>query len=199
MLGTRGQNLEGPHTFDSYSSSARAMEELTTTLHGPADYNEVTEDIKTDLYRPHFYTERHTYLRDGFHLDMNETRRLLWWQSLAGGVAGFIGYYPWSEYPYPNPEQLRTHRSFWDKRQHQLLSMEQANNLSNGVCLKSNDNTLFILYRENASSIKMDLSSMNGSQNVIFVDCKKSYNGINKGSYSPGNHTLNLSYSSDWL
>ena len=95
MLGTRGQNLEGPHTFDSYSSSAKAMEELTTTLHGPADYNEVAEDIKTDLYRPHFYIERHTYIRDGFHLDMNETRRLLWWQSMVGGVAGFIGYYPW--------------------------------------------------------------------------------------------------------
>ena len=40
---------------------------------------------------------------------------------------------------------------------------------------------------------------VNGSQNVIVVDCKKSYNEINKGSYSPGNHTFNFSYSSDWV
>lgn len=84
---------------------------------GPQDFQEIVADLASDLQHPHLYEERHTYLRTGFALTMAVTRRLLWWQAMAGGMGGFYGFFAErknsSQHPYPKPEQLRTHYRFW--------------------------------------------------------------------------------------
>ena len=190
--------LKGPFNVNAYDGFGRNVA-LTTTAHGPADYEEIAEDMDADLTRPHLYEERHSYKRDGFNLDMDGTRRLLWSETMAGGMGGFYGFYPDSPYPYPNPEQLRTHYTFWHANNRFRLDMERANNLSNGACVLSDrpkKNCVF--YDENVSSIHMDLSSMPGEQRAIAVDTKRQYKEIKIAALSAKEHVWKAPYRSDW-
>jgi len=172
---------------------------LTATAHGPADYHEIVEDMDGDLTRPHLYEERHSYKRSGFNLDMDGTRRLLWWETMAGGMGGFYGFYPTSPYPYPNPEQLRTHYKFWHTNKRFRLDMQRANHLGEGsYVLSAPSGKHCVFYKENASSIHMDLSAMPGEQPAIAVDTKKRYNEIKIGVLSAEEQVWKAPYRSDW-
>ena len=198
LLCARGYVLEGSFNVNSYDGFGRDVA-LTATAHGPADYKEITEDMDGDLARPHLYEERHSYKRDGFNLDMDGTRRLLWWESMAGGMGGFYGFYPNSPYPYPNPEQLRTHYEFWHTNNRFRLDMQRANNLSNSAHVLSVPLKLHcVFYAENASTIHMDLSGMPGTQPAIAVDTIKQYKEIKIGILSAKEHVWKAPYRSDW-
>jgi hypothetical protein len=198
LLCARGHRLDGPCNINSYDGFGRKVA-LTTTAHGPVDFEEIVEDMDGDLTRPHLYEERHSYKRSGFNLDMDGTRRLLWWESIAGGMGGFYGFYPDSPYPYPDPEQLRTHYKFWHTNNRFRLDMQRANNMSKGsyvLSLPSGKNCIF--YKENASSIYMDLSRMPGAQPAIAVDTEKKYREIKIGTLGPEKHAWKAPYRSDW-
>ncbi len=198
LLCARGQRLKGPFNINSYDGFGRGVT-LTTTSHGPVDYQEIVEDLDGDLELPHLYEERHSYKRSGFNLDMDGTRRLLWSESMAGGMGGFWGFYPESPHPYPNPEQLRTHYTFWHTKKRFMLDMQRANNLaSGGYVLRVPSNTHYIFYNENASSIRMNLSRMAGVQPGIAVDTKKEYDEIEIGTLSSKEHIWKAPYRSDW-
>jgi len=196
LLCSRGHKIKGSHNIISYAGFGAG--EITTTRHGPAGYQEIVEDIDSDKSRPHFYEERHSYLRSGFKLDMDGTRRLLWWQAMAGGMGGFFGFYPKSQYPYPNPEQLRCHYSFWHVNKRFYLDMERANELTDGYCLKRPGNGQFVFYKENTDSIQMDLSKMDGAGPVVAVDTKKEYRETKLPDAKPKDQRLQLPYISDW-
>ena len=196
LLCSRGHKLKGPHNIISYAGFGSG--DITTTSHGPANFQEIVEDMDSDTSRPHFYEERHSYLRKGFKLDMDGTRRLLWWQAMAGGMGGFFGFYPKSLYPYPSPEQLRCHYSFWHKNKRFYLDMERANELTDGYCLKRPSNSQFIFYKENTDSVLMNLSEMNGTQPVIVVDTRKEYQETKLPDATPKDQRLQLPYISDW-
>jgi hypothetical protein len=198
LLCSRGHKLKGSNNMNSYAGFGRGVEELTTTSHGPANYQEIVEDMDSDKSRPHLYEERHSYLREGFNLDMDGTRRLLWQQAMAGGMGGFFGFYPKSQYPYPNPEQLCSHYIFWHKNKRFYLDMERANELTNGQCLKRTNNDQFIFYKENTDSVQMDLSKMKSTQPIIAVDTKKEYQETKLPDATPKNQKLKLPYISDW-
>jgi CubicO group peptidase (beta-lactamase class C family) len=198
LLCARGHRLEGPSNLNSYDGFGRNVA-LTATAHGPADYQEIAEDMDGDLARPHLYEERHSYKRDGFNLDMDGTRRLLWWETMAGGMGGFYGFYPDSPYPYPNPEQLRTHYTFWHTNSRFRLDMQRANSLSNGTHVLSVPSKIHcVFYGESASSIHMDLSGMPGAQPAIAVDTKKKQKEIKIGTLSAKEHVWKAPYRSDW-
>jgi hypothetical protein len=129
---------------------------------------------------------------------MDGTRRLLWWEAMAGGMGGFFGFYQDSPFPYPNPEQLRCHYSFWHVKKRFHLDMERANGLTDGYCLKRRDNRFFVFYKENTDSVQMDLSKMGSPQPVIAVDTKKEYREIKLPDAKPKAQTLKLPYMSDW-
>ena len=129
LLCARGYPLKGPHNINAYDGFGRNVP-LATTRHGPQSYEEVVEDLESDVTKPHLYEERHSYLRDGFDLDLDGTRRLLWWEAMAGGMGGFFGFYPDSPHPYPNPEQLRMHYEFWHEGSRFLLDMHPANHIA---------------------------------------------------------------------
>ena len=202
LLSTRGFNLSGSNIIRGYSSQG-GNAQLKTSNRGPASYTEVQQDVSSNRNYPSLYEERHIYNRSGYQLNMDGTRRLMWWNTMAGGMGGWFGFF--REDPvfgngsgYSNPEQLRTATIFWDTKKRFLSDMQVANNLTNGFALKSNDNANYIFYKENTDYLQMNLSGMSGSQNAIATDTKKSYQEINIGVLNPINFTWDAPYRSDW-
>jgi len=202
LLCARGEN--GPHLdINAYDGFGRAGVKLVTTSGGPQDYAEVVSHMTSDTSRPHLYEERHSYKRRGFTLGMDGTRRLLWWQTLAGGMGGFYGFYPTSSrahagYPYPHPEQLRTVRDFWQGRF--LLDMTRANQLSTDgdTYVLKGERDCLVLYREDTDSIQIDLSGLSGPQPAVAVDTRKAYAEVNLKTLSAKSQVIDLPCASDW-
>jgi uncharacterized protein DUF5060/uncharacterized protein DUF4038 len=193
LLCARGFKLEGPHNMHSYDGFGRNVE-ITTTSHGPKSYAEICEDLDSDTSRPHIYEERHSYQRDGFDLGMDGTRRLWWWEAMAGGMGGFFGFYPKSPRPYPNPEQLQTHYTFWHAKRRFRLDLARKN----GFVLKNAQNQHYVVYQEDTQSIPLDLSQMAGSQLAVAVDTKKAYQEIGLGRLEAKKQMIELPRKSDW-
>jgi hypothetical protein len=59
-----------------------------------------------------------------------------------------------------------------------------------------NDN--YIFYKENTSSVQMDLSSMGSGRMAIAIDTTQTYSEIALGTRSATNQTWTAPYSSDW-
>ncbi|MCH8040993.1 MAG: tandem-95 repeat protein [Nitrospinae bacterium] len=154
----------------------------------------------TTASRPIMYERRFAYLRDGVWT-MENTRRAFWQFTLAGGAGSMWGFYPpscvaFGGQPYPNPEQLQTHAQFWQDRF--LVDFEPADTLTDGHALKTPANTHYVFYKENTSTISMDLSSAVGVLPAIAVDTKLSYVEIDFGALSATNQTWTAPYQSDW-
>lgn len=183
----------------SYSSNGPGSPAgaIQTSPNGPASYDEVAGHMESDRSRPHLYEERFIYLREfdgGPQWTMDRTRRVMWWNAMAGGMGAFWGV--WDGPLYPNPEQMRTHHRFWDGRF--TLDMERANQLTDGVALVSPGHGLYIFYKEDASSLRMDLSGLGNPQTAIAVDTKKAYEEIDLGMLAPQEQVWTAPYESDW-
>lgn len=195
LLSARGFYLEGGNNINAYDGFGRDVP-LKTSRGGPRDYGEVLEDMRSDLSRPHLYEERHTYLRPGFDLDMDGTRRLIWWQMMAGGMGGWFGFYPDSPHPYPHPGQLRCARRFFNEQFR--IDMEPANELTDGLALCTPDHSFYIFYRQEAKSIRMNLSAMPQPKPAKAVDAAAPYRAIDLGILNPGRRSWIAPYISDW-
>jgi hypothetical protein len=151
---------------------------------------------------PAIFEQRFSYRRHDFW-DMDTTRRAFWQFTLAGGIGSIWGHYPpdcaaYVAGEYPNPEQLRTHRRFWQERF--LPDMHPANEKSpddTTLVLQSGDRHA-VLYREDAESIHLDLSVMAGRQPAIALDTKKGYAELDLGLLEPTEQTWRAPYRSDW-
>jgi len=212
LLSARGQELLLPNTINSYDGFGRAEVTLFTTTYGPQNFAEVLEDISADSLHPHLYEERHTYNRQDdpsagtngdWNLDMDKTRRLMWWEAMSGGMGGWIGFYEtWSPayggYPYPNPEQLRTHRKFWIENNRFLIDFIPDTTFTSGYGLRTKDYKRIIVYQENTSSIQINLQNLPHSVKAIAVDTKKEYSETDIGTVEPGNFIWTAPYKSDW-
>ena len=129
-----------------------------------------------------------------------DTRRGLWISTMAGGVANIWGYQipiqeDGSSNPYPNANQLLTNGRFWRDRFRK--SFVRANDLTDGFALRRS-NTFYVFYRENRSSITMDLSGMDGPRRAVAIDTRKAYEEIPLGTLAPGSHRFDAPYRSDW-
>jgi hypothetical protein len=100
--------------------------------------------------------------------------------------------------PYSHPEQLKTHFTFWNQKGRLLLGMQLANGLTDGRCLATPDRANHVCYRENASSIRLDLGGISGPQRAIAVDTRLAYEEIDLGTLKPVDQTLDLGRASDW-
>ncbi|MCD6394409.1 MAG: DUF5060 domain-containing protein [Planctomycetes bacterium] len=166
----------------------------------PFSYDDAVSKLNSDLTRPHLYEERFSYLREGAWT-MENTRRALWHYTLAGGMGSWWGFYRLGVAesplpPYPNPEQLVTVNQFWAERF--LLDMARANNLTDGYCLKTTANDNYIFYKENTTSIQINLSDAAAALPAIAVDTKLDYVEINVGALDPVSQTWTAPYVSDW-
>jgi hypothetical protein len=148
----------------------------------------------------------------GKDYDEEMTRRGLWQAMMAGGVANI-----WANLspdcggtskPYQHPEWIKTCTMFFRTRF--LADMHPGNDLTdfrNGssltdstlnCCLQDAMNTHYIFYKEDAQSIRMDLSGMAEKQPAVAVDTKKPYGEISLGILNSANQTWQAPYQSDW-
>jgi hypothetical protein len=183
----------------SYSSNGPGSPTgaIQTSPNGPMTYEEVVRHIESDLTRPHLYEERFIYLREfegGPRWTDERTRRVMWWNTMAGGIGAFWGV--WDGPLYTHPEAMRTHYQFWKDRF--LLDMERANYLTDGYALITPDRENLVFYKENATFITMDLRYSPPELTAFAVDTTQGYNEIPLGKLEPGVHRWEAPYQSDW-
>ena len=128
--------------------------------------------------------------------DEKLTRRGLWDSTMAGGVANIWGNLAKSGGVYEHKEWIKTWARFFEARF--LKDMQRANDLTDGRCLKSPDDTRFVFYREDANSIRMDLRRLPAAQPAVAVDVKKPYREIELPVFSSEEHGWKAPYASDW-
>ena len=87
---------------NSYAGFGGNPYDLQTTDKGPADYHEIRQHMEAHGGKPSIYEERHTYNRwncwpgrvpDPERLNESGSRRLIWWEAMAGGMGGFFGHF----------------------------------------------------------------------------------------------------------
>ena len=66
------------------------------------------------------------------------------------------------------------------------------------MCLKRSDNKHYVFYKEDASSLRMDLSEMGGPQKAIAVDARRRYAEMHLGELHAENQIWRPPYKPDW-
>jgi len=167
------------------------------------DYDKYAETLEARPTKPSFSEDRFRVREGGYphkDYDTEMTRRGLWHSTMAGGVANIWGYLIGStdggSQPYPNQEQIKTHFLFFEDRF--KADMVRANDLTDGYCLRTLDNKNYVFYKEDASSVRVDLSESAGLLGVVAVDARQAYEEIDLGRLMPGQHVLPLPRFSDW-
>ncbi len=223
ILTSRGWDDEafGAH---SYAGFGGAPYDLMTTNQGPASYAEILEDMQARDDRPHIYEERHTYNRwqcwphsvaDPNRLDETGCRRLIWRETMAGGMGGFFGHFsdrfnaygpfdsdgPCGYHPESLKRAFRTHREFWNNGRLALDMRPDNDRISGakGYCLVSDVNTQYIVFVEDSDTVTIDLTGMPGKLAVMAVDAKAAYQEKLLDSVEAGVHTFDLDDVSDWV
>jgi hypothetical protein len=137
---------------------------------------------------------------------LEQTRRGLWHSTMAGGAANIWANLtrPDGSYtkggqsrPYPNAEQLKTYSVFFFHNQRFLRNMRRDNKGTDAWCLRDG-HSHYVFYKENASSIQMDLTGMTGPQPAVAVDTTKAYREVGIGPLKPGKHNWKAPRTSDW-
>lgn len=147
-------------------------------------------------------------------LNEDGSRRLIWWEQMAGGMGGFFGHFsvrfnsygPFSQdcgcgyHPESLKRAFRCFREFWSQGRF-MFNMEVDNRRvlkPRGYCLRSPGHQNLVFFVEDADSIEIDLSHAPGPLPIVAVDTKKEYRDIDKGVCDPGRSTIDLGYRSDW-
>lgn len=190
-----------PSIINGYAITDRELGDYYQ-LTGFPSISQIITDINTDPNRPHAYVERHPLNR---YTDADQTRQLRWRMAFAGGVGGWWGC-PFGQDPifsngtdYPNSDQLECMSIFMNDKARFALDMETQTDITDGVALKSVSLDRFLFYREETSTIRMDLTDLKGgSGKAIAVDTKKAYAEVDLGTISAEEQTLDLPYQSDW-
>lgn len=194
LLGARAERrFEPPATLDILAHDLRIEDHFYQSA---MDLREQADG------RPVLLERRFAYLRDGVW-DMETTRRAFWQFTLAGGVGAIWGHYPpdcsaFVAGNYPHPEQLRTHRRFWQRRFR--VDMQPARDVSGDreTFVFSSGDRHAVFYGEATESMRLDLSGLAGPQPVVAVDTKQEYAEIDLGAFEPGERIWQAPYASDW-
>jgi hypothetical protein len=208
----------------SYAGFGGFPYELETADKGPVNYEEIRQHMDSHRDKPSIYEERHTYNRwqcwpvkvaEPNRLNESGCRRLIWWETMAGGMGGFFGHFserfnqfgpfhqegPCGYHPDSLKRAFRTHRDFW-RNGRLKLDMSPDNSrvqVKEGYCLVNINKTHFVFYFEDVESVTIDLSKMPGRQPIIAVDTKEEYKEIVKGKLRAGIYTISLDRMSDWV
>lgn len=201
MLGVRWEK-------NQLTQATEVLDYASYEQHKP-DYDTYVTTINRRPEKPAFSEDRFRGISSSsssMYYSQEQIRRGLWHSMMAGGVANIWGIWSssnrntfWNEggsYPFPNKAEIQTYARFVNGRF--LADMEPANYLTNGYALKNASNNCYIFYRENTSSIQLNLSNMQGSSTAVAVDTKKPYAEINLGALSKTNQTWQAPYQSDW-
>ena len=169
------------------------------------DYRKYVETFDKRPGKPSFSEDRFRVRQaKGYaYKDYTEamTRRGLWHSTMAGGVANIWGRLDGQSStlgskPYGHPHWVKTWAVFFRNRF--LKEMVRDNAITDGACLKTPDGARCVFYREDATSIQMDLSAMGGPQGAVAVDTLRRYAEIALGELDPQKTVWKAPYKSDW-
>ena len=210
--GRMHQHFGWPHLLgarwekNQLTQATEVLDYSSYEQHQP-DYAKYVEIIEKRRSKPSFAEDRFRVRKPSPYpdkdYDLEMTRRGLWHSTLAGGVANIWGYLvprddEGGSQPYPNREQIQTCARFL---QHRFIrGMQRANHLTDGFALVSTNATgsLLVFYKENATSIRLDLSGLKTAARAVAVDTKKAYAEIDLGQFKPEPQVWTAPYQSDW-
>ncbi|MBD3322091.1 MAG: hypothetical protein GF350_13415 [Chitinivibrionales bacterium] len=190
LLGARSEKNKINQIYDGLDYSGYEN-------HKP-DYDMYRRMIKHLGSKPSFSEDRFRIRGRTKDVDPELTRRMLWWATMAGGVAGIwgnLGSETGTSKAYPNKDLILCYNTFWRRNNRFLKDMEVDNSLSDGYCLRQGSSH-YVFFKENTSNINISFSGY--AKKVIAVDAKKAYTEIDLGTRSAGSHTLSLPSTSDW-
>jgi hypothetical protein len=184
-----------------------AMDYASYEQHRP-DYETYVRTIDARPNKPAFSEDRFRLRNEGQKKDytMELTRRGLWHSTMAGGVANIWGNLLGApgansghsaSAPYPDPDVIRTYFTFWESRFY--ADMVRCNHLSSALCLKKKTQSNYVFYQEDSKTIQFDLTEMEQAQSAIAVDTCRSYEERPIGELTPGKHSWDAPYQSDWV
>lgn len=210
-----GGRPDGPNTppedHSPYHSWNAGVDYSSYEHHKPSYevYREALDEITT---QPVFSEDRFRR-RNGSYPEKNysedETRRGLYISTMAGGVANIWGNFldengnaidppppGGGSAPYPSPQYIKTNAEFFKDRF--FKDMVPDTSITDGYALKRPTRAHYLFYREDASSIQMDLSGMECPKPAIAVDTKQAYAEIDLDTLSNVDQTWTAPYQSDW-
>ena len=166
------------------------------------DYNKYVETIEDRSNKPSFSEDRFRVRNEGRWKDytLDDTRQGLWRSGMAGGVANIWGYLldggsnSAGSRSYPNKSQIKLYFTFFESRF--TKDVTRCNGLTDGSCLKRPTNQHFMFYKENSSSITINLSGMSGSQPFVAVNTKTGQQV--SGTFQAKQQTWTAPSQSDW-
>lgn len=135
------------------------------------------------------------------------TRRGLYDSTMAGGVANIWGYLQKPDggyesggmsFDYPHPEWIKTYSAFFFGRGRFVAQMERANELTDGCCLKASGGAHYVFYKEDADSVRVDLSGAPTALRAVAVDTLSPYKEIPLGELPAREQIVDLPRESDW-
>ncbi len=194
LLGARAPDMEQIYDGLDYISYQQWRPDYNLYVKGMEQYPD-----KPIMFEDRFRVRVNVYPEKDYDLDM--IRRGLWHSTMAGGAANIWGYLinprrDGMPKPFPNREQILTWSKFWKNRFKN--DMVRKNNLTDGVCLTV-PGKLYVFYKEDTNSIKMDLSNMTNPISAVAVDTRSVYKEINLGTLEPGgNRVFEAPHKSDW-
>ncbi len=166
-------------------------------------YAMYVQTIEARPDKPSFSEDRFRIREDSAYpekdYDAEMTRMGLWHSTMAGGVANIWGNLAAgssSSAPYPNAEQIRCWRTFFEGRF--LPDMVRDNSLTDGVCLRSAGGQSWVFYKEDTVSIDMNLSAAVAPLKAVAVDTKINYTEIDLWVLEAARQTWTAPYVSDW-
>lgn len=206
-----GGRPEGPNRGTDHSAYVAWNETLdyASYEHHRPDYDVYVAAVEAVPGKPVFSEDRFRIRTGGYpekDYDMTRVRRGLWHSTMAGGVANIWGHLHNSPEgggsgSFPQPAWIRTYARFFERPDRFRAEMERANGLSadaNTRVLRLPDRAHYVLYREQAETLQIDLSGMDGPQPAVAVDTKAPYAEVHLGRLAPESHTLQLPHQSDW-
>ena len=180
--------------YSSYEHHQPTYQVYRAAFEARPDYPVMSEDrfrVRKGVYPDKDYSEE-------------LTRRGLYHSTLAGGAANIWGVHPSQSRDgvYSNRDQIKTYSVFFHDKQRFLVDMTPANQLSDDpktLVLRSSATNSLVLYREQAKTVQIDLSTLSGPAPAIAVDTKQRYKEIKLGRLDSKRHTLRLPAESDWV
>ena len=173
------------------------------------DFNRYIETINSRKEKPSFSEDRFR-IRGITEKDysMEDVRLGLWRSAMAAGVANIWGNLVnpnlgelrignlTGSFPFLKPEWIKTYSLFFKNRF--LKDLVVDNSLSDGYTLKHPGNSHYLFFKENSSSMILNLSEVNGRLPAKLIDAKLSYSEIDLGYLFPREQLWTAPYVSDW-
>ena len=204
-----GGRPAGPNRGTQHNADAawnRGLDYSSYEHHRPT-YEVYVAALRAVPGQPVMSEDRFRIRRGGYpEKDYSEelTRCGLYHSTMAGGVANIWGIDPGLGPGglFPNKDQLKTYSVFFGQKGRFLPDMQPANQLSSDAqtrVLRSRSTQSLVLYREETSTIHVDLAGLPGPRPAVAVDTKKPYAEIRLGDLQVQAQTIKLPSVSDWV